>query len=226
MPCDIGYKDISRIRVKPKLPQEFKEKIKAPKPDKGLLDNLGIDDAIFLEWVSGLDINPLLNEALKRALKAVGDIGKVEFRITNGELEISSKYMDAKEKRGIESIAKNISERFQLETIGIIAQLLDYTIEFSERAAGSNKFMTVEGEKEESADVHKYLRVSIGANGEGVLAFEHFESQASLKQERAKFLALARKFGIKLMVSEERESGQPIPQNVEHRDFLRQGGTI
>jgi len=222
MPCDIGYKNISRIRVEPKLPQEFKEKVKAPKINKELLDNMGVADAVFLEWVSDLNINPLLNEALKRTLKAVVDIGKVEFRINNGELEINSKYVDVKEKRGIELIARKVSERFQLETIGIIAQLLDYRVMPSERKSGSDKFVAIEGEKEENTKVHKYLRVSIGNNGEGVLTFEHFESQASLKQERAKFLTLAQKFGIKLNVSEERESGQSIPQNVKHQDFLRQ----
>lgn len=68
MPCDIGYKNIARIRVKPRMPSMFKERVESPKIDKELLDNMGVDDAEFLEWVSELDTTPLLNEALRRAL--------------------------------------------------------------------------------------------------------------------------------------------------------------
>jgi len=222
MPCNIGYKNISRVRVEPKLPQEFKEKAKAPKIDKELLDNMGVRDAVFLDWASGLDISPLLNEALKRALKTSGGPGEIKFRISNGELEITSKFTTAEEKRTISAMAKKISERFQMELIGIIAQLLDYRISFSDQIIGGKKNSVLEGEKEENANVRKYLKVSIGSTGEGVLAFEHFESQSSLKQERAKFLTLAKKFGVKISIAEETESGQPIPANIEHRDFLKQ----
>lgn len=68
MPCDIGYKSIARIRVKPRMPSIFKERVEAPKIDKELSDNMGVDDAEFLEWASELDTTPLLNEALRRAL--------------------------------------------------------------------------------------------------------------------------------------------------------------
>lgn len=223
MPCDIGYRNTTKIKAAPKLPQEFKGKVKPPALDKSFLDNLGIEDVVFLDWVLGLDINPLLAEALKRTVAALGGTDKVEFLINGGELEIKAKYMNSREKREIESLARKVSERFQMETIGIIAELLDYVVVFSEKISGGNKVLIVEGEKNESASVHKYLKVSIGANGDGVLVFEHFESQPSLKQEQAKFVALARKFGIKLRLSEERELGQPIPQNMEHQNFLRQG---
>jgi len=221
MPCDIGYKNITTIRLEPKIVQEFKEKSKAPKITKDLLENMGVTDAVFLEWVSDLNINPLLGAALKRTLEAISEIGKVEFLICNGELEIKSKYTDAREKRKIEMIAKKVSERFQIEVIGVIAQLLDYTIVVSEKTIGGQRAIILEGEKNEDANVHKYLKVSVGITGEGVLAFEHFDSAASLKEERAKFLTLAKKFGVKIVLSEEHESGQPILQNVEHQHFLR-----
>ncbi len=222
MPCNIGYKNISRIRVEPKLPQEFKEKVEAPKLDENLLNNLGVEDTVFLEWISDLNIDPLLSEALKRALKVSDDTGKAEFLIKNGNLEISFKFNTAREKGKLEAMARRVSERFQMELLGIIAQLLDYKFSIFEQVADGKKVSILEGEKEENASIHKYLKVSIGNNGEGVLAFEHFESQLSLKQERAKFLTLAQKFGIKVRFSEEWESGQPIPSNIEHRDFLRQ----
>ncbi len=221
MPCDIGYKNITTIRVEPKIVQEFREKSKAPKIDKGLLENMGVSDAVFLEWASDLNINPLLAEALKRALAAVGEIGKIEFLIRNGELEIKSKYTDDGEKRRIEAIARKVSERFQIEIISVIAQLLDYAIVISKKTIGGQKATVLEGEKNENANVHKYLKVSIGTTGEGGMSFEHFDSAASLKEERAKFLTLAKKFGVKIALSEEHESGQPIPQDVEHQHFLK-----
>ncbi|MBI2676506.1 MAG: hypothetical protein HYX21_00925 [Candidatus Yanofskybacteria bacterium] len=220
MPCDIGYKNITTIRVEPKIVNEFKERSKAPKITKDLLENMGVTDVVFLEWASDLDINPLLNTALERALEAVDKIGKVEFLIRNGELEIKSKYTEAVEKRKIEAIAKKVSERFQIEVTGVIAQLLDYTIVVSEKTIDGQKTIILEGEKNEDANVHRYLKVSVGTTGEGVLAFEHFDSASSLKEERSKFLTLAKKFGVKIALSEEHESGQPIPQNVEHQHFL------
>lgn len=224
MPCDIGYKNITKVRVEPKLPQEFKEKTKAPKIDKSLLDDLGVNDAVFLEWAADLNIDPLLGEALKHTLKSVGETTGIEFLIRGGELEMKSKFMDAKEKKVIAAIAKKVAERFQIETIGIIAQLLDYVVVIQGGNASKNKGLAIEGEKEENANVHKYFKVSIDPNGEGLLVFEHFESSATLKQERAKFLTLAQKFGIKIRLSEEYDSGKPIAQNAEHRHFLKERG--
>ncbi len=222
MPCNIGYKDITRIRVAPKLPQEFKEKVKAPKIDKTLLDNMGVEDAVFIDWITGLDINPLLEEALKRALRAVGYTGNVVFQILNGELVIKAQFTSSAEKKQIEDVAKSVGERFQIEVLAIIAQLLDYTTVTTNRVIDGKRATIVEGEKNESSDVHKYLSVAVGDNGDGVLTFEHFESKSALKEERAKFLMLAQKFGIKIRFSEEHESGQPIAAGVEHHDFLRQ----
>lgn len=222
MPCDIGYKNITRVRVAPKLPQEFKEKTKAPNIDKELLDNLGVEDQVFLDWVSGLDLNPLLTEALSRTLNKAGDTWKVKFSISNGELVITSKYMNDDEKRTIKNIAKKVSERFQIEIIGIIAELLDYRFVITTENSGGDKCLVLEGEKEEKSSVHKYLKVSIGSSGEGVIAFEHFDSQSSLKEERAKFLTLAQKFGIKIRIADEHSSGQPIPTDIEHHHFLKE----
>lgn len=224
MPCDIGYKNISLIRVEQKLPQEFKERVAAPKPDESLLDNLGVEDAAFLEWVSSLDITPLLQEALRRALTATDNAVKAIFVIRNGELEIRSSYAGVKEKKALEALAKIVAERFQIATLGIIAQLLDYKIVFSEQVVGGKRMSVLEGEKEESASIHKYLKISLDADGEGVLAFEHFESPASLDKELAMVAVLAKKFGVKIRISEKQRAGQPIPSHAEHRDFLKQGG--
>lgn len=222
MPCDIGYKNISRIKVPPKLPQEFSEKVRAPKIDKQLLETMGVDDVVFLDWVSGLETDLLFDEALKRARKAVGRTEPVTFSVSKGELEMKASYRDANEKKKVEVIARKVSERFQMEIIGIIAELLDYRFVLSKKTVDGTTSLVLEGEKEEPSAVHKYLKVSLGAAGEGVLVFEHFESRAALKQEQAKFLMLAQKFGITITVSEERESGQGIPEHVEHQHFLKQ----
>ncbi|HBX58014.1 MAG TPA: hypothetical protein DEG18_00170 [Candidatus Yanofskybacteria bacterium] len=206
----------------PKLPQEFKEKVKAPKIDKTLLDNMGVEDTVFIDWLTGLDINPLFEEALNRTLRAIGYTGNAKFQISNGELAIKAQFMTPKEKQQLETAAKNVGERFQIEVLAIIAQLLDYTTMTSNKVIGGKKTTIVEGEKNESADVHRYLSVAVGSNGNGVLTFEHFESKSVLKEERAKLMLLAQKFGIKIRFSEEHESGQPIATGVEHHDFLKQ----
>jgi len=223
MPCDIGYKNISKITVKPPQPKTLKEIIKAPTADKELLENMGVDDLVFLEWVSGLDIEPLLKEALKRTLAVVSSTGRVEFSITGSDLTIESKYLDEKSKKNIEAIIKKVSERFQIETIRIIAELLDYNTVITERVINGNKSIVLEGEKNEEASVHKYLKVTIDQNNNGVLALEHFGSKASLKQEQGKFMVLAQKLGLKVQLLEEHESGQPIPHNVEHQHFIKHG---
>lgn len=223
MPCNIGYKNVTRIRVAPKLPQEFKEKVKRPKIDQSLLDNMGIEDTVFLDWIMGLDINPLLEEALRRALRALDYKGNANFTVNNGDLEIRAKFTSAKEKKQLETVVKRVGERFQIEVLAIIAQLMDYKIRVNSKTVGGSTVSILEGEKDEPSSVHKYLNVTVGNNGEGVLTFEHFDSKPALKEERAKFIMLAKKFGIKVEYSGEHEAGQPIPSGVEHRDFLRQG---
>lgn len=160
-------------------------------------------------------------DARWRKMMNTNKTGKVEFFIKDGGLEIKATYDGEREKKEVEAVARKMSERFQMELFGIIAELLGYKIRISEAAPDGTNALVLEGEKEEDAGVHKYLKISVNTAGEGVFAFEHFDSPASVKQERAKFLALADKLGIKIRLSDERQAGQPIPAGVEHRHFLK-----
>ncbi len=72
MPCDLGYKIVAKVTIPAPLPQDFKEEVKPPTIDQDLLDKIGEDDPEFLEWIEGLDTQPLFEEALQRAQLAVG----------------------------------------------------------------------------------------------------------------------------------------------------------
>lgn len=216
MPCNIGYREISRVRI-PK-PQTFKEKTEAPKIDSELLVKIGEDDPKFLEWMKELDVNPLLREALKRALAAAGKTSPVKFRVDeNGFLEASSNYADKTQKKEIEGITNRVFSRFQMEVLAIVAQLLDYEIIVSQTG--------IEGEKNTNSGVNRYLKITEAGSEDSLLQFEHFESQASLKKERRKFVALAQKLGIKIAIIESESGGQPIAEGALHKDFLKEGGS-
>ena len=215
MPCDIGYKSYSRVRIPAPQPQKFKSKAKAPKVDAELLARLGQDDPQFVEWMNELDIAPLLREALKRAL-AKTDGGTAEFSIAaNGDLIAQAEYKSDRARKKVEQVVAAVSARWQIEVLAVIAQLLDFDVAVT---AGANSF-TLEGEKDSGAGVHEYLRVVNGPDGASI-RFEHYRSAEALRRDRDKFLALAQKFGVKIAVIDSEEGGQPIPQGTVHRHFL------
>ncbi len=73
------------------------------------------------------------------------------------------------------------------------------------------------------SNVHKYLRISMGRDGKTEVRFEHFTEKEELEKELKKFCALAQKLGIPLRIVGAEIEGQPIPEGVEHRDFLKEG---
>jgi|SRR3989344_375644 len=221
MPCDLGYKQINKIKIPAPAPQEFKEKIKPPEVDADLLEKIGENDLAFLEWLNDLDIKPLLEKALSAAKQKIGDSGLLKSSIDeNGNLIISGSFKNNSEKKRLESATSALSEQFQFEVLKIVAELLDYELVLSK---GKNGEPILEGEKDTDSGVHKYLKVTKDKNGNGVLAFEHFASKEELSSEEEKFLGLAQKLGVKISVEETKRSGQPLPANAVHKDFLHHG---
>ncbi len=218
MPCNIGYRSVTRVRIPVPQPKKFKSKSKAPKVDADLLAKLGQEDPEFLDWLNGLDIVPLLEEALKRALKWLDSAG-VNFSIgRGGDLVAEAEYKNDRAKKKIEKAVADVSARWQMEVLGIVAQLLDF--DYVVRLLGGGSF-ALEGEKDNGTGVHEYIRVDNRPDGASI-RFEHYKSAAELDKDKTKFLALAQKLGVKIAVIDSRDGGQPIPQDAVHRDFLKE----
>ena len=163
MPCDLGYKQINKIKIPAPAPQEFKEKIKPPEVDADLLEKIGENDLAFLEWLNDLDIKPLLEKALSAAKQKIGDSGLLKSSIDeNGNLIISGSFKNNSEKKRLESATSALSEQFQFEVLKIVAELLDYELVLSK---GKNGEPILEGEKDTDSGVHKYLKVTKDKNG-------------------------------------------------------------
>lgn len=223
MPCDIGYRSYTKVRIPTPNPQEFKNQTEAPQIDADLLEKLGVDDPEFLAWINELDTRPLLQEALNRALQQlkIPADGKLKFKIDiNGYLQARGSYVSAAEKKRLSELAGQVAGRFQMETLQVIAQLLDYETELVQSEVEGEVAWKLEGEKNEPGSVHKYLCVTKrGDNTE--IEFEHFDSPQSRDSEMVKYFALAQKLGVPLTVGATKKSGQPIVAGTVHRDFLK-----
>lgn len=222
MPCNIGFKSVIPVKIPKPLPKKFRKKVEAPKIDSDLLAKIGEDDPEFLEWLQELDINPLLAEALKRALAKAGSLEKLKFFLPgDGTLEAKAEYENEREKEELEKTAADFTSLWQMEILAIVAQLLDYEVAFSRIKVKGREVMTIEAEKQEGANVHKYLKIIKDADN-AAIAFEHFDSKESLAKERAKFLGLAQKLGVRIEMGEIEESGQAIATGTVHKNFLKQ----
>ena len=222
MPCDIGYKTVARVRVPAPMPQDFKEEAKAPEIDRDLLEKLGEDDPEFAEWVQGLDVAPLLAEALKRALLKVPSAGILNASIKKGNLVTRGRFTTNAQRRQLEAAASLLSQQFQMEVVQVVAQILDYATVMNSEKNGAEDILALEGEKETGQGVNRYLKVTRKAAGDGVFAFEHFDSKKSLISEEQKFTALAQKLGVKLVLRDAETRGQPIAVGTVHDHFLRE----
>ncbi|KKS37066.1 MAG: hypothetical protein A3G49_00665 [Candidatus Sungbacteria bacterium RIFCSPLOWO2_12_FULL_41_11] len=221
MPCDIGYKNVVRVVVSSPVPQEFKEKIKPPEIDRELLDKIGEDDPEFLAWARDLDVRPLLEEALKRALAKVPAEG-INFKI-NLELllEASGRFFTEKDKRRMADTVSRVSSRWQFEIFGIVAELLDYRITITER---KGEFF-LEAEEEGKTHPCDYFTITKKGN-DATLVFEHFKTRRALEVEKAKFVILAHKLGVKIAFRESTiTEGSPFPgeERLNEADRHRHG---
>lgn len=186
MPCDIGYRSVADAVI------DDEQRTGAPAIDRALMEQLGVDDPVFLAWAQELDRQPLLEKALERALAEVAANGDV--RIDNGALVT----------RGDN---RRLVERWQLEVLRIVLELLDYECAMS----GSG----LEGEKHGASGVHEYVAIAFTAGGASI-RFEHFASDDALAKEQRKFLALAQRLGIRVRIVRDKRAGQAIPPGTIH----------
>lgn len=224
MPCNIGYRSYSKARIPSPTPQDFKSKTEAPKVDADLLSKIGEEDPEFLEWMREIDSRPLAEEALKRTLEKIGDTNGVNFSIDKeGNLIAKAKYTSGSQKKKIEKTVEEASGLFQMEVLGVAAQLLNYKIFISQQTGARGDIIVLECEKTEDSNVHKYIQVVKEKGEDAVLRFEHFESKKSLDSEINKFVGLAQKLGIKISLTETKKNGSPISSEAVHKDFLKNG---
>ncbi len=207
MPCDIGYKSYAKIEIPEPQPQVFTSKFEAPAIDADLLEKLGEEDPEFLEWVGELNTKPLLEEALKRVLAKMDATG-IDFVIDkNGMLEAKGSFVTDREKRVLRDRATAISQDWQFEILGIVAQLLNYSV----RITKNGEEFVLEAEEEGGVHPCNYIKV-VRRGSSSELIFEHFKTRKALVLETAKFLALADRLGVKIALrSNEISEGDPFP---------------
>lgn len=220
MPCNIGYKNVSKIQISAPQLEKFESKTEIPAVDADLLEKIGENDPIFVEWMKELDIKPLLENALEKAIADVEDSDMVNFSIDDsGYLNADADYVEDSKKAEIEKIIDSVSNQFQFELLKTVLELLDYTAILSKENKDS---LVLEGEKNEESPVHKYVRIDKTAGEYPVLRFEHFESPESLEKEKEEFLGLLQKLGIRIDISESQDNGQPITDGTVHQHFLNE----
>ncbi len=216
MPCNIGYKTYIPVRIPQPKPQTFKKKMPAPKVDQDLLEKLGTDDPQFLGWITELNTKPLLEEALKRTL-TVQSSGNISFTIDeNGNVAAESSYLSSREKNEIEKTTNKVLDRWQMEVLKIVTQLLGYDANIQTQTGGG---LTLVAEESGKSHPCKYIRVSKDSSGKGEITFEHFASKTELEKEKVKFVALSQKLGIKISLPKSPISGQPIPGRVIEESY-------
>jgi hypothetical protein len=211
MPCNIGYKSYARIEIPEPQPQTFTAKSEAPNIDAELLEKLGEEDPEFLSWVGELGTKPLLEEALKRALQKAGVAGDIKFAIdARGMLEAKGRFVTSREKQLLSERAATVSDRWQFETLGIVAELLNYSVTITQ----SGKELVLEAEEEGKSHPCDFIKVT-RRDGISTLTFEHFKSRDALALGTAKFLALADRLGVKIALrANEVSEGDPFPGEV------------
>lgn len=220
MPCNIGYKNVSKIQILAPQLKKFESKTEIPAVDADLLEKIGENDPIFVEWLKELDTKPLLENALEKAIADVENSDMMNFSIDDsGYLNADADYVGDSEKAEIEKIIDSVSNQFQFELLKTVLELLDYTAILSKENADG---FVLEGEKNEESTVHKYVRIDKAVDEESVLRFEHFESPQSLEKEKEEFLGLLQRLGIRIDISESQDNGQPIQDGTVHQYFLNE----
>ncbi len=219
MPCDIGYRSYVSVPLPVPKPLQFRKKAQAPKIDVDLLRNIGEEDNEFVEWLRDLDIDRLLKKALANSVASVSGSSRVRFEIKDGNVVAKATYTNITEQRDVEGIAGAVMERFQMESLALIAQLLDYETRLVKKKNG----WFLECEKHDpNSSVHKYISVSRKSGENAEIRFEHFASAKERDLESRKFSALAQKFGLPISFKSATKAGRPIPEGTEHRGFLKE----
>jgi hypothetical protein len=219
MPCNVGYRSISRTKIKQPQPETIRSETQAPQINAELLERLGQEDQQFAEWLQELEVGPLLTEALTRALNTVDDTAGVSFAISDaGRLTAKATVNKRARKQRLQKIIDRVVARWQMEVIGIVAELIDYEIKITT----DGDALVLEGEKRSNNKVHEYIRITINSNEDSEMCFEHFTDPNELKTEELRFLGLMQRLGINVTFLKSERAGQPIPNGTIHRNFLKQ----
>ncbi len=212
MPCNIGYKNFAKAEIPAPVPEKFSAKSKAPAIDPELMEKLGVEDPVFLKWLPSLETAVLLQEALKRTIKKVGD-GSVKFSIDKeGMLDASGTFTSAAEKKRLEKKTAQVTALWQFEVLGIVTELLEYTPIITE----NGDELILEAEEKGKSHPCDYIKVTRKGDN-ATVCFEHFKSREALDAATAKFLLLAHKLGVKITISRrEVTQGHPFPNEIGH----------
>ena len=103
MVCELGYRNLSRVRLPTPLPKKFKSSSKPVELDQDLLAKIGVDDPQFLAWLTSLDVFPILKEALRRTQKSIRGSASLNPSLSSdGLLECNANYASTSEKKKLE----------------------------------------------------------------------------------------------------------------------------
>lgn len=149
----------------------------------------------------------------------------VKFGIRDGTLTAIAKVKSPAERSQAQATIDAVARRWQMEVLGIVAQLLDFDVQITASRGSDGDTITIEGERMTEGTVHEYLRITNDTKAPTV-QFEHFSSPERLANAKAKFLALAQRLGVRITVIETNEGGSSIPEGTVHRHFLRGKGKV
>ncbi len=218
MPCDIGYRSVAKAKVASPEPQAFEARVAPPELDADLLQKLGQEDPVFADWLAELDAGPLLGKALERTLQAVRAPAGFELAVRGGRLALRTTVRSAADRAEARRVASSAGERWQVEVLRIVAELLDFEVELRSQSGEGGPVLVLEGEKPGAEGaVRELIRVALGPSGEAQLAFEHYRSPEELEADEDRFRGLAQKLGLELSARTRRRSGQPVPEGAVHR---------
>ncbi|HXE72846.1 MAG TPA: hypothetical protein VNO81_09300 [Candidatus Nitrosotenuis sp.] len=199
MPCNVGYRETFRARVGAPAPRTFRTSAAAPALDQELLDRIGVEDPEFGEWLADLETGPLLQEALERTRQALDTSGLQLSLGADGSLTIQAQAADPGQRSQVQARADQVLARWQLEVLGVVAQILGYQTRVTEQG-----LTAVKPTGEASPEMF-----TVTPEGGLRLRFEHFKSRRSLSTEVARLALLARRLGLGLDLESLERGGRP-----------------
>lgn len=144
---------------------------------------------------------------------------KVNFSITDdGNIEAESKYTSEQEKEQIEQTMSTVLNRWQMETLKIVVQLLGYSANIASQTIDGKETLTLVAEEKGKTHPCKYIRISKDADDKGEVVFEHFADKSELEVEKNKFAALAQKLGVKISLPDSEVKGSLITTSTEEKE--------
>lgn len=121
-----------------------------------------------------------------------------------------------KTKIKVEKIVDLVANRWQMEVLKIVTQLLGYDAVISEKTEGDQKSFTIVAEEKGKTHPCKYIRITKDQDGNGEVTFEHFDTEKDLEREKVKFAALAQKLGVYIALSNSPIQGKPVSSHTHN----------